>query len=466
MELVGVGHNVDDGPYWIMKNSWGKKYGTGGYFYMKKGSNACDFESRSVQYANPSPYNVTGESTESTEPSEEEVMVAEGIVARQDDDATGCKFKYIKLLSSEKLAVAGMRYAMKISAYSRCGENQNAEEEEISAVAFFSHELRTRINQARGTTKGTKTVPVSRGRLRSMIRDGIEISRLVRAIMAKLEPPTRKPTAPETTQAESTTVSATTASATTTQDPSCAAVGLTNGSGCRQCTGTEVMGMMNKLPDACQQKFRAAMKAFPTTGKHMPMSEACSCYLQHPAPETLVQCYFAPGAYPLKFAYNYCYSRAAADETTTMAAPQPTTLAATIGTTSATPSTPSGLACNTKRTDLLWGTVLHPGTFEQCAEHAMQLNNLVASCGRKSALRRNNGFSCMASTSNPSESILGSVASAKDCKGLARFLTKALKKIQRKPAVKFIFEAYGDAGAGFQRVYIKSKRNCANHVAR
>ena len=120
----------------------------------------------------------------------------------------------------------------------------------------------------------------------------------------------------------------------------------------------------------------------------------------------------------------------------------------------------AAVKCNDNgRKDKMWGTVIHTGTPDQCAEYADQLTDLVVSCGRKSAARPGKGFSCMASKENAGENLLGTIASAKDCKGLAKFVTKALKKIQRKPVIKFVCEAYGDAG--FMHMYVKAKRQCS-----
>ena len=121
------------------------------------------------------------------------------------------------------------------------------------------------------------------------------------------------------------------------------------------------------------------------------------------------------------------------------------------------------IKCNDNgRKDPMWGTVLHGGTPDQCTEYANQLTNLAVSCGKKAASRPGKGFSCMASKENPSENLLGTVGTAKDCKGLAGTVTKALKKIQRKPVIKFTCEPYGDTG--FMRMYVKSKKKCSTYT--
>ena len=67
----------------------------------------------------------------------------------------------------------------------------------------------------------------------------------------------------------------------------------------------------------------------------------------------------------------------------------------------------------------------------------------------------------MASWDSPGEFLLGSEGSSIDCKGLTRFLTKALKKVSSKPVVKFLCEPYG---AGFHRVKVKSARKCDEYL--
>lgn len=47
IEIVGWGAN-DNGKYWIIKNSWGNKWGDNGYFLMKRGKNCCDIEKNCV----------------------------------------------------------------------------------------------------------------------------------------------------------------------------------------------------------------------------------------------------------------------------------------------------------------------------------------------------------------------------------------------------------------------------------
>ena len=99
----------------------------------------------------------------------------------------------------------------------------------------------------------------------------------------------------------------------------------------------------------------------------------------------------------------------------------------------------------------------------QCSIYADTMNTVLASCGRKSAVKPNKGFSCIPAFDNDKESVFGTVASAKDCKGLVRFITKALKKIQSRPAVKFVCEVHAP---GFLRVKVKAARKCDDYLAR
>uniref|UniRef100_A0A8D9BV67 Pro-cathepsin H n=1 Tax=Cacopsylla melanoneura TaxID=428564 RepID=A0A8D9BV67_9HEMI len=43
--IVGFGTSKSGVPYWIVRNSWGPRWGYGGYFYVERGQNACGIES-------------------------------------------------------------------------------------------------------------------------------------------------------------------------------------------------------------------------------------------------------------------------------------------------------------------------------------------------------------------------------------------------------------------------------------
>ena len=64
-------------------------------------------------------------------------------------------------------------------------------------------------------------------------------------------------------------------------------------------------GAVGQLPGECQLFFAEAMgSAEDALG--MNLTTACPCYLQHPTPEAVPQCYPFDGTYPLKFAHTQC----------------------------------------------------------------------------------------------------------------------------------------------------------------
>jgi len=54
--IVGYGTATCNGekvPFWIIRNSWGPKWGKGGFFYIRRGKDECNIETRGIAYATP-----------------------------------------------------------------------------------------------------------------------------------------------------------------------------------------------------------------------------------------------------------------------------------------------------------------------------------------------------------------------------------------------------------------------------
>ena len=88
-------------------------------------------------------------------------------------------------------------------------------------------------------------------------------------------------------------------------DPTCQMYGLGDDPSCRECSLQETMLAVGQLPVGCQTLLGEALGSA-ESARDIDIEAACPCYLQHPIPEEIPQCYPFPGIYPLKFAYSSC----------------------------------------------------------------------------------------------------------------------------------------------------------------
>lgn len=103
VELVGYTEN-----YWILKNSWGSSWGDNGFFYMKKGINTCDIETRHTVYPQAATYYDTDPNTE---PTALQLKAAKAI-ARRHTGPSGQPMDLDKIVEARTTLVAGERLHM------------------------------------------------------------------------------------------------------------------------------------------------------------------------------------------------------------------------------------------------------------------------------------------------------------------------------------------------------------------
>ena len=108
VEVVGSGKKGSQ-EYWIIKNSWGADRHDNGFFYMAKGTNTCDVESRRVAY----PQATAGQT--------QETLQLAHLVARSLSLRSGrCAYHAVSVISDRVEVIAGLKHKLQLRLFNTC----------------------------------------------------------------------------------------------------------------------------------------------------------------------------------------------------------------------------------------------------------------------------------------------------------------------------------------------------------